>query len=542
MPVEAAEAGDEIRKRRANMMPTEGRVLRSGPQGLTIELEMDGEEEPFTYELVVLYDDGANNAVYSVSSIVDEQSVPLDDILIRLARPPKNEAELRNYDAERVQEEHADELGIGMRLAEKGISPYIYLNLSIETENTELTLLGTAMERFDYSLRDVASCPTLMRRFFVECDGESALVDLYVRAARYARCIDTKPSNVVVNLPGSEKKRRDPRRIIALIDTDDRNCAFVDETKAITGRFEVGDLESYLGSKKPPFKPKSMLLDKNPVLVATVSLLMHVAVSAIDDHKDFGFPYPRITKALVDNWEIVEDLANADHSQTEGRTMADNHRVLDSIEQYCNHPTLGSVCNWDGLREFLDEATKTFKTRALVACSARPELYEFVAQIDFEDPKYSTRDSLHSRDVTPASLEALVQRLSGGVKRWCKLEHLCPYHLDKSEFVHYTPQDPHQRRSIRVHEIPDKRYDKLIQSMEKKGVMSLSVNVNAARSVYHALLPDHGQASAIEVASLLHHSTKIHKGVGKWLRKRGVTKSLAEKAQKAIVGPMVDHV
>jgi hypothetical protein len=559
--------GDEIRNKRENVLVTVGR-LSKGAGGVIIELDID--DIQFTYQLGVLSDGGGNNVVYSISSMVDGAWVHLDDILIRLQRLPGETRDSDDSDdsddagsshssagegdsvsSESVESAHQDEVSIGRELAGRGISPYIYLDLRLDYERAGATtkVLGTAMERFAHSLRDVASCPTLMRWFFVECDGESALVDLYVRAARYVRCIDTKPSNVVVNLPDANK----PRRTVALIDTDERFCGCPDQTKTVTGRFRVDDLGRYLRGLKRPFKDKRMRLDKSPVLVATVSLLMHVTVSAVYDDKEFGFPYPRITQALLDNWDVVEYLADADSRRVTGseHRMAESTRVIYNIDHYCD-PSKGGrpICEWSGLRAFLEERASTFMTRALVACSdggCYPELYEFVAQMNFKG----------GENVTPESLQTLVRTRMEGlpVRIRCMLDE-CPYHPDREEsaVVRYAPRGPRERRSIHVNEIPDPVYDPLLRSIKEsnkgpgKGPNKeqyANSDLEAAALVYHALVEDHGETSAIEVAALVHSRGVKRAGSGKlakWLKRSGVMKHLADIAARAMArasqGPM----
>jgi hypothetical protein len=552
--------GDEIRNKRDDVLATEGKLSKDAG-GVILELDID--DRAYTYRLDVLSDGGGNNVVYSISSMVGGAWVHLDDILIRLQRLPgdssdssdsssressaansesSDEPHSRMTYGNATESAHEDEVSIGRELAGRGISPYIYLDLRLEyaLAGTKVTVFGTAMERFAHSLRDVASCPTLMRWFFVECDGESALVDLYVRAARYVRCIDTKPSNVVVNLPLTGEKR-----IIALIDTDEEYCGSVDDAKPITGRFRVEDLSRYLEGIKRPVTDKRTRLGENPVLVATVSLMMHVTVSAIHDDKEFGFPYPRITQTLLDNWDIVEALVlldAADRTTTGKHRMAESARVINNIGHYCkpvdNAPP---ICEWRGLRGFLEKRTSAFMTRALVACSgndiARPELYEFVAQMNIEG----------SKSVTPESLEALVGRMEGhNVRSRCMLDE-CPYHQDESAVVRYAPQGPRERRSIHVNEIPDPAYGPLLRSVKESDTGS------PAALVYHALVEDHGETSAIEVAWLVHsraHSSKkATKGdkatkenkLAKWLKKNGVMRSLAEIAAKALAPRQMAH-
>lgn len=73
-------------------------------------------------------------------------------------------------------------------------------------------------------------------------------------------------------------------------------------------------------------------------------------------------------------------------------------------------------------------------------------------------------------------------------------------------------------------------------------------DLEAAALVYHALVEDHGETSAIEVASLVHQRGVRRAGSGKlakWLKRSGVMKHLADLADiatraaaRASQGPM----
>ena len=586
--------GDEIRNKRDDVLATEGKLSKDAG-GVILELDID--DRAYTYRLDVLSDGGGNNVVYSISSMVGGAWVHLDDILFRLQRLPgeprvsgdgspgshvshsgsyssaddgdsssSESSEVGEVSSESSDEQnhrmtygkttessHKSEVSMGRELASRGISPYIYLDLRLEYKKagTTVTVFGTAIERFAHSLRDAAACPTLMRRFFVECDGESALVDLYVRAARYARCIDTKPQNVVVNLPsihGSEQSR-----VIALIDTDRKFCGSAEDARPITGRFGVEDLGRYLNGITRPLSDKRMRLDKSPVLVATVSLMMHVTASALSDVKRFGFPYPRITQALLDNWDIVEYLVEADKSNENDQKkhrMADTS-VISNTDHYCQPKKGPAVCSWKGgLTGLLEKQTQTLITQALVACSNEgrcyPELYEFAARMLYTVPVERLYE-LNTSGVTIASLEALVKNVRG-VARVCMLDE-CPYHQDESAVVRYAPHEPRERRSIHVNEIPDPVYGPLLRSVKESDTGS------PAALVYHALVEDHGETSAIEVAWLVHSRAQISKKapkgdkdkatkeskLAKWLKKNGVMRSLAETAAKALAPRQMAH-
>ena len=66
-----------------------------------------------------------------------------------------------------------------------------------------------------------------------------------------------------------------------------------------------------------------------PMLTTTLSLLVHVTVSAadyIDFKEDFGFPYPRITRVLLKHWGVVYQLVDQDDSTAEAADDAEKAR------------------------------------------------------------------------------------------------------------------------------------------------------------------------------------------------------------------------
>jgi hypothetical protein len=154
----------------------------------------------------------------------------MDDLVVRIKKKPVD----RGGDDKYWQEVEQTTM-----VSDAGLAPRTYARLLL-TRGTRVVPC-VVLERFEYSLSEIQECPALMRRMFVEYDGESALVDLYTRTSRLMRCIDTKPGNVVVRfrVPKPEvdrsmilKRRRlskeeaadrvMPR--IALIDVDRKFC------------------------------------------------------------------------------------------------------------------------------------------------------------------------------------------------------------------------------------------------------------------------------------------------------------------------------
>jgi len=153
---------------------------------------------------------GGNNVVLSMREIIGkktdtDEGVHIPGVLIRI------EGDARPDEKKRAAEFEA-EAELMLKLGKMGIAPKIYARLLVDGRH------GFAMERFQYSLDDVACCPSLMREMFVKHDGESMIVDLFVRASRVVRCIDTKPGNMVVRFGENDVPR------LALIDVDDVFC------------------------------------------------------------------------------------------------------------------------------------------------------------------------------------------------------------------------------------------------------------------------------------------------------------------------------
>ena len=168
----------------------------------------------------------------------------IEDLLVRMQIKSVHRGDEEPYWREVAQSE---------RLSDAGLAPRTHARLLLV--RGERVLPCVVLERFEYSLAEVQKCPALIRRMFVESDGESALVDLYARTSRLMRCIDTKPGNVVVRLPkpvsevarvirerrgklsreelGALRERMRPR--LALIDVDPKYCG-EPRSAALSGR------------------------------------------------------------------------------------------------------------------------------------------------------------------------------------------------------------------------------------------------------------------------------------------------------------------
>ncbi len=283
------------------------------------------------------------------------------------------------------------EVTIGKLLAEHGICPEIYMTLRIRSPEV---LRGTVIERLHYTLADIQRCPVLMRKMFVEADGESALVDLYARASQFVTCVDTKPDNVVVRLYDVEEmelerdakgryihetkdayRRRRPR--VALIDVDAAHCNYVDAASTgPIGAVGCTDLDWFLGRVdiEDVHGPHGL---REPMLAATLSLLIHVTVAAVG-YCGFGLPYVRIAGILLDHWGVVAALVKADTALRDAKhRMAAKTTVLRQLAHYCANPESKADphCKWAGLSEFLERRLRAGPSRVLRLCTSGDLLY-----------------------------------------------------------------------------------------------------------------------------------------------------------------------
>ena len=256
-----------------------GKRLFGRMEGDKLTLKNGGHE--YAYDMTWL-DRGSYNRV-GVPSV---GKVDVPDVLIRLTDPDKCPT---RADFER-------EVRFAIAIADRGIGPAIYATLDVGARR------GLAMERFPYTLDDVAKCPRLMRRAFVESDGETALVDLYVRSSALIRCVDTRSANVVV--------RFDPLRL-ALIDVDPKFCleqgAYGIPAPTSNGPFGVGDLEKALGEHA------SGVYGHAQWNTAAMSLLVH-CIDAANQKKTgrFGVGYPLVAECLLKHMDTIWPLLEAE--------------------------------------------------------------------------------------------------------------------------------------------------------------------------------------------------------------------------------------
>ena len=359
---------------------------------------------------LVLLEEGSFNRVYAVSTAPRIPNGTDPYVVIRIAKVDETSAQKR-------KDTHEKELATGLRLAEEGICPRIFMNLQVILEDErQLVTFGTAIERYDCSLADVQSCPILMKLVFVEGNGESLLVDLYARASATKWCVDTKPGNVVVRLP---KGGQEPRSglSLALIDVDPFFCNEKGANKYIQtqGQSPLRDLDSALCNLG-----KDTNLSESALLVAAMSLLVHVTVSALEYtyyERGFGFPYIEITLVLMRNWNKICIMLRNDTRREQGRYINDNtavHRVIVSRWKHARYKGHFDLTDTDQLYMFLASVVVCRESRILRACTKerRPDLYRNIIALTLGYTREQYRSKLVAVQMSESieAWEAIMKR------------------------------------------------------------------------------------------------------------------------------------
>ena len=219
----------------------------------------------------------------------------LEGVVIRLTKPGKPRPSREAFEREAMFMRELGAIGVG---------PEVYATLEVELEGK--LLLGFAMERFETALSEIPKCPSLMRKVFVEADGETALVDLYVRSSELIRCTDTKPGNVVVRFGTNGYLR------LAMIDVAPDFCAEHELTDAApkNGKsFGVGDLDAGLASKSPRY------------IAAGISLLVHCVQASSPGNAPYGFGYAGIAACLRRHLKMLLAELSATHWNSAMKTI-----------------------------------------------------------------------------------------------------------------------------------------------------------------------------------------------------------------------------
>jgi hypothetical protein len=379
--------------------------MHSKLEGTHLYVEISSGEW-YHYELLLL-DEGSFNHVYTIST--PSGSDP--HVVIRIAK-----VRAKSNITER-SEKHNKELETGILLAIEGICPTIFMNLHVSLTGAphgqDLTF-GTAIERYDCSLATVQSCPILMRQVFVEGNGESLLVDLYTRAGAMVRCIDTKPDNVVVRLPKGSAEQRS-RLSLALIDVDPTFC---DEKAAskyyqLHGESPLRNLSRVLYTLGEHAK-----LSESALLVAAMSLLVHVTVSALDYilfERGFGFPYIEITLVLMKSWHQVWSMLYDDENNVDGRYISERTSVNSVIQSHWRNATFKGnfdLSDPDQLYMFLASVVVCRESRILRACTKqrKPDLYRNMIVLTLGDTREQYKKKLMALEMSESieSWEAIV--------------------------------------------------------------------------------------------------------------------------------------
>jgi hypothetical protein len=383
---------------------------------------------PLVYNLALLQE-GTYNRVYTIRTAAG----PIQDVVFRLAKVSKGTV-LDRYN------KHQQELLTGVRLAEQGICPKIFMNLAasmVVTEQSEQYItFGTAIERYDCSLADVQLCPILMRQVFVEGNGESLLIDLYARVSSTTMCIDTRPANVVVRLPDASRGIS-----LALIDVDPGFCFAYNHPvpyvpRGLSPLHEL-DLVLYdLGEKN---------LSESALLVAAMSLIIHVTASALDYivfKRGFGFPYIEITLVLMRNWNKVWSMLHDDDKMVSGRYMLKETSVIRVILSHWSPAAvkgnfdlskLSDRSDPDQLYMFLASMVVCRESRILRACTKqrRPDLYRNIIVLTIRDTREQYKSKLVAL-VKSESIEAWDAMVAGTVPlsdTQCGMKY-CTFHRD----------------------------------------------------------------------------------------------------------------
>jgi hypothetical protein len=248
---------------------------------------------------------------------------------------------------------------------------------------------------------------------FVEGNGESLLIDLYARVSATTMCIDTRPANVVVRLPKGSTEQRSELSL-ALIDVDPVFCFAYNHPVPYFPRERISalhelDLVLYnLGQKN---------LSESALLVAAMSLIIHVTASALDYiffERGFGFPYIEITLVLMRNWNKVWSMLRDDDTMVPGRYMLQKTSVIRVILSHWSPAAvkgnfdlskLSDRSDPDQLYMFLASMVVCRESRILRACTKqrRPDLYRNIIVLTIRD----TREQYKSKLVALGKSESI---------------------------------------------------------------------------------------------------------------------------------------
>jgi hypothetical protein len=198
------------------------------------------------------------------------------------------------------QREYFREIAVQTKLAKLGLSPRVVATAHFVDECSfvarpyaRAARLGVVMERYDATLEAVIASDEMYARVFGEHDGEAALVELMLRVSRVVSCVDTKAANVVVRLDPVE---------FAVIDVDPFFCG--------ARRARAAPRAAEFAASLRRGKPASAV----HAAVSLVILLLDA------EHVRRG-RFPRIARALLGAWRVVERALRADTMGAETSAM-----------------------------------------------------------------------------------------------------------------------------------------------------------------------------------------------------------------------------
>ena len=455
----------------------------------------------------------------------------LEDIVVRVQKRKLKRGEYESID------QYWREVRNSGKLSEAGLAPRTYARILMQSPQGVQPCV--VLERFECSLHEIQLCPSLMRRMFVESDGEAALVDLYARSSGLMRCIDTKPANVVVRLPtslgalertlagvaGKAARRAKHRRLLprlALIDVDPRFCgdpsALVGRRARVAGASTVADLDAALaafglGDDSPS------VYGSSPLLAAAMSLLIHCTVALNSSDLLFGFPYVAIARVLLARWHVVEQLVRLDEADDRTHAMVPgggNTRVIEQLRRYSDAGHGEDVL--EKVRGALALTLEAPSTNVLALCSGMgtargdaapaatpidPVLYEYTELVmqDSAPARLAARRARSLMELTTSVEEMSRAGSFAGVRPACQREPsgVCAfhYHIDDTSGV---------QRALELPEIVDRP---LLAQRPIRTAVNPVVDPVASRAFEFARVdPD----AAATVASLMHDLVVGHFG------------------------------
>lgn len=225
--------------------------------------------------------EGAENVVFRLAKSTE---------VLRVRNVPQNSHERR--EAER---EH----GIWTALGGQGVVPQVIATPTVLVGGVPHS--AVVMRRFNEKSLDsvMGVIPAV----------EDTLLELYARLSTVARCVDTKPGNVVLRT--FARKGLADGKSLALIDTDGHRCATssAGAWDAYIGPVSLDDLEYVLELKTATRGPHEA---DSPLLFAAICLLVfHVA----EARKEGPSRYARTRRILIEHFDTVWSMMLA-HDQT----------------------------------------------------------------------------------------------------------------------------------------------------------------------------------------------------------------------------------